>query len=174
MAVLTLLAIRYSRRWFDRVTWSSRADPGTRLLAGRVITVVVLGLGVFTILDTLGVPPTAVVTFVGAVGLALSLSTQEILKNFFSGVYLLFERPFRIGDEIVVKGERGRVEHVGVRTTTLRTDENVEVLIPNAVMFAEIVFNRSNYRPKPAEPAAEAQPGPRTTGADAPRPEQRP
>jgi small-conductance mechanosensitive channel len=50
----------------------------------------------------------------------------------------------------VVKDHRGWVEHIGIRTTKLRTEENVQVLIPNASLFTEIVFNRSEFRPKPA------------------------
>ena len=72
-------------------------------------------------------------------------------KNFCSGVYLLFERPFRIGDEITVKDFRGRVVEVGMRTTSLRTEDDLQVMIPNAVVLSEVVVNRSTY---PATAAA--------------------
>ncbi|MCC7105569.1 MAG: mechanosensitive ion channel [Chloroflexi bacterium] len=149
--VITMVIARYVRVWFDHATQRTRADASSRLLVGRLLSLGIITLGIFTVLESLGVPPAAVITFLGAIGLALSLSTQEILKNFFSGLYLLFERPFRIGDEIVVKDHRGRVEHIGIRTTKLRTEDNVQVLIPNASLFTEIVFNRSEFRPRPVE-----------------------
>jgi small-conductance mechanosensitive channel len=85
-------------------------------------------------------------------GTAFSLAVQDILKNFFSGVYLLLERPFRVGDTIRVKDQQGVVENIGVRTTMLRTAENVEVLVPNVMVFTEVVTNHSQALPPPPAP----------------------
>jgi small-conductance mechanosensitive channel len=147
--VLTLYLASRLRVWFERATMRTSADANTRLAVGRLIAIAVLTIGAVTVLDTFGVPLSAIVTFVGVVGLAISLALQDILKNFFAGLYLLFERPFRLGDVVVVKGQRGVVETIGIRTTTLRTDENVQVLIPNSTMFVEVVLNRTDYRPQP-------------------------
>ena len=155
VAITWLLAGR-ARHWFERFTAGTRADANTRLAVGRLLSVVVLAVGAATLLDTFGIPLSAVVTFVGVVGLAISLAMQDILKNFFAGLYLLFERPFRLGDVVAVKDQRGVVETIGIRTTTLRTDENVYVMIPNAMMFAEIVANRTYLQPKPDEDGASA------------------
>ncbi|MBV9581689.1 MAG: mechanosensitive ion channel [Chloroflexi bacterium] len=99
------------------------------------------------VLGILGVNPTGLVAVLGAVTLAFSLAVQDILKNFFSGVYLLLERPFRVGDTIRVKDQTGVVENIGVRTTQLRTVDNVQVLVPNATVFGEIVSNQTFVRP---------------------------
>jgi small-conductance mechanosensitive channel len=151
VVLITWFLASRARPWFERMTAGTRADANTRLAVGRLLSVIVLLVGAVTLLDTFGIPLSAVVTFVGVVGLAISLATQDILKNFFAGLYLLFERPFRLGDIVAVKDQRGVVETIGIRTTTLRTDENVYVMIPNAVMFAEIVSNRTYIQPKPAE-----------------------
>ena len=117
-------------------------------------------MGVATILDTVGVPLTTFVTVLGVAGLGISLAMQDILKSFVAGTYLLFERPFRIGDEISVKDQRGTVEDIGIRTTRLRNKDNVQIIIPNMVVFAEVVANRTNEvkpEPKPEpEPMATA------------------
>jgi hypothetical protein len=122
-----------------------------------VISIVIVGVGVATVLDTIGVPLTTFVTVLGVAGLGISLAMQDILKSFVAGTYLLFERPFRIGDEISVKDQRGVVEGIGVRTTLLRNADNVQIIIPNAVVFAEMVANRTNER-KLDPVAAEAAP----------------
>ena len=153
--LLTLFIARRIRRWFERATSRTRADANTRLAVGRLLSVLVLVVGAVTVLDTFGIPLSAVVTFVGVVGLAISLAMQDILKNFFAGLYLLFERPFRLGDVVAVKDQRGVVETIGIRTTTLRTEDNVQVLIPNMTMFAEIVSNRTHVIQRPPEPAVE-------------------
>lgn len=149
--VVTLYLASRIRHWFERMTARTTADANTRLAVGRLLSILILVIGAATILDTFGIPLSAIVTFVGVVGLAVSLSLQDILKNFFAGLYLLFERPFRLGDIVAVKDQRGTVETIGIRTTTLRTDENVLVMIPNSVMFVEIVSNRTSFTPKPPE-----------------------
>jgi len=155
LAIGTWFAARLARSSFNYA--ARRVDAHAQLLIGRVISIVVIGLGVATILDTLGVPLTTFVTVLGVAGLGISLAMQDVLKSFVAGTFLLFERPFRIGDEITVKAERGVVEDIGIRTTRLRNAENVQIIIPNAVVFAEVVANRTNeIKPKPAETPVEA------------------
>jgi len=154
--VLALVSWRLAtaaRHWFDRMSARSRADVNLRVLLSRFFYLALLTYGLFWALEVLGVSPAAIVTSLGVLGLAVGLAIQDILKNFFAGVYLLFERPFRIGDEISLRDHRGHVVDVGMRITTLRTEENVQVLIPNAIVLAEIVINRSTYQaPTPESP----------------------
>lgn len=144
--IVMLIALRLAANWIGRAMRRARVDTGTQILVQRGIGAVIVVAGILVVLATLGAPPASLVTIVGAVGLAFSLAIQDILKNFFSGVYLLLERPFRVGDTIRVKDQEGSVENIGVRTTVLRTAENVQILVPNAVIFAEIVTNRSQMR----------------------------
>ncbi len=103
--------------------------------------------------------PAALVAGIGVLGLAASLALQDILKSFCAGVYLLFERPFHLGDEIKIKDFRGRVVDIGIRTTVLHTADNMEVVVPNSVVLADVVVNRVRYRtpvvePPPPDPTA--------------------
>ena len=161
LAIGTWIAARLARSSFNFA--SRRADAHARLLIGRIVNIIIIGIGVATILDTIGVPLTTFVTVLGVAGLGISLAMQDVLKSFVAGTFLLFERPFRIGDEITVKAERGVVEHIGIRTTRLRNPDNVQIIIPNAVVFAEVVLNRTNeVKPEPVEPPDE----PSTDAAD--------
>lgn len=101
--------------------------------------------GVF-VLRSLGADSTSLVTSIGLVTAAVSLSLQDVLKNFVSGLYLLAEQPFLPGDRIRVSGESGIVERVDIRTTQLRNDRAEHVLVPNSRVFSEVVGNRSTYR----------------------------
>jgi small-conductance mechanosensitive channel len=169
----TWIAARLVRKSFDLA--ARRADAHARLLVGRIINITVIGLGVATILDTVGVPLTTFVTVLGVAGLGISLAMQDVLKSFVAGTFLLFERPFRIGDEISLKDQRGIVENIGIRTTRLRTENNVQVIIPNGVVFAEVVANRTNeIKPPPPDSEQDAatadasdHEGPATPGAPA-------
>lgn len=147
IAVITWQAAKWGRASFDRAALRTRADPNARLLAGRLIYGVVWVLGLVWLLSLVGVDQAGILATFGALGLALGLAVQDILKSFFAGLYLLFERPFVLGEEIQVRDFVGRVEEVGIRATTIRTEDNVLVVVPNAIIFADVVSNRSSRVP---------------------------
>lgn len=155
VAVLTWYLARAARTAFEHATLKTGADANLRLLTGRLVYLAIMTVGTVTVLDNFGVPLSTVVTVVGVVGLGISLALQDILKNFFAGTYLLFERPFRLGDVISVKEYRGTVETIGIRTTTLRTPEHVHILIPNAMVFSEVVVDRTHERPVVPKPSVD-------------------
>lgn len=148
-----LLIARFARGATLRTLGRTRADPSTRLLIGRVVFVAILMIGGLTALGLVGVPWTTVVALTSVLGLAVSLALQDVLKNFVAGVYLLVERPFRIGESIKVREYVGAVETIDVRTTVLRTPDGDTVMVPNAILFAEIILNRG--LPAPVAPAAD-------------------
>ena len=153
--VVSLIGMRLALNWSGGAMRRARVDPGTQILVKRALVVTWLVITAVFVLGILGVNPTGLLAVAGAVGLAFSLAIQDILKNFFSGVYLLLERPFRVGDTIRVKDQEGVVENIGVRTTWLRTAENVQVLVPNALVFAEVVSNHTHARAKPSVAATD-------------------
>jgi small-conductance mechanosensitive channel len=141
VGLLTWLGAHWARRAFERAVTRTAADANVQLLAARLIYAAILVLGLVWVLGFLGMDQASILATFGAIGLALSLAVQDILKSFFAGLYLLFERPFLIGDEVQVKEHVGRVEQVGFRATSIRTSDNVLVLVPNAIVFAEVVRN---------------------------------
>jgi small-conductance mechanosensitive channel len=157
VVLATWIASRVARSSFAYATRRTGADASVRLLVGRIVSLIIVGIGVATFLDTVGVPLTTFVTVLGVAGLGISLAMQDILKSFVAGTYLLFERPFRIGDEISIKDQRGIVETIGIRTTMLRNADNVQIIIPNAVVFAELISNRTNERKPEPPPASESE-----------------
>jgi small-conductance mechanosensitive channel len=147
VVVAAIIGLRLARSWTRSAMQRARVDTGTHILVQRGLIITFVGITILVVLGILGVNSVSLVTVAGAVGLAFSLAIQDILKNFFAGVYLLLERPFRVGDTIQVKEQLGVVENIGVRTTTLRTTDNVQVLVPNTVVFAEVVSNHTYQRP---------------------------
>ncbi|HEV7666039.1 MAG TPA: mechanosensitive ion channel domain-containing protein [Chloroflexota bacterium] len=153
----SFIGLRLALNWTGSAMRRQRVDSETQILVKRGLAVIFVIVTILLVLSVLGVSAAGLVTIFGAVGLAFSLAIQDILKNFFSGVYLLLERPFRVGDTIRVKEQQGVVENIGVRTTQLRTRENVQVLVPNAMVFAEVVTNHTREQPSPTpKPVAEA------------------
>ena len=151
VVIVAMVAHRLVLNWTASAMRRARVDTSTQILLKRALSVAFFAVTVVVVLGMLGFNSAGLITLVGAVGLAFSLAIQDILKNFFSGVYLLLERPFRVGDTIRVKDQQGVVENIGVRTTELRTPENIQVLVPNAVVFAEVVTNHTHAIPVPSE-----------------------
>jgi MscS family membrane protein len=113
------------------------------LLKNLAIVFLVLA-GAYSILIAWDINVTGLVASAGIVGLALSFAAQDTLSHLFAGVAILADRPYRIGDFIVLDtGERGKVTHIGLRSTRLMTRDDVEVSIPNGVMGSAKIVNES-------------------------------
>lgn len=145
IGTITFYVARQVKGWAARLLGRSRIAPNVIALSGNGIFVLVLLLGFSWLLAVLGASWTAVLASLSVATVAISLSLQDILRNFVAGVYLLLEQPFKIGDQLVVRGVTGKVEGIDIRTTILRTEEGLQVLIPNNVIFTEVLTNLSAY-----------------------------
>jgi small conductance mechanosensitive channel len=94
-------------------------------------------------LSQLGVDTTSLVALLGAAGLAIGLSLQGSLQNFAAGVMLIVFRPFKTDDFVEVGGTTGIVEEIGIFTTTMRTTDNKEVIVPNGAIYSSTITNYS-------------------------------
>ena len=92
-------------------------------------------------LDIVNVPLTVFAFLGGAVAIGVGFGSQNLINNFISGLILLVERPIRIGDLVNVDGIDANVEHVGARSTRVRTGSNLEILIPNSKFLENNVTN---------------------------------
>ncbi|MCA9264426.1 MAG: mechanosensitive ion channel [Planctomycetales bacterium] len=100
----------------------------------------VLLFGFFT-LELLSIPITVLTFFGGAAAIAIGFGSQNLLNNFISGLIILGEQPIRVGDLIEVDGLHGTVEHIGGRSTRVRTGTNREIIIPNSKFLENNVTN---------------------------------
>jgi len=141
MVVLASFVRRTARGQLKRV----QVDPQVNLLVSRIVYLATVLLGVL-LFFTVWLKNTALVFGgFGFFALAISLAFQDILKNFIAGIFLLLERPFRLGDEITVDNHTGVVENIEMRTTTLRTTEGEQVLVPNSLVYTGTIINRTRY-----------------------------
>ena len=108
-----------------------------------ILRAVLLLLVVIASLNQLGVDTTSLIALIGAAGLAVGLALQGSLQNLASGVMLVVFRPFDSGDLIEAAGVTGKVETIGIFTTTLRTGDNREIIIPNGEIFSGTITNLS-------------------------------
>jgi small-conductance mechanosensitive channel len=140
-----LFASRWLRRRLNRTLRKRNVNPNVVNLLNIFSKVIVYTFVFIVLLRLFGVSSSSLVTVVGLVSAAITLSLQDVLKNFVSGVYLLMEQPFRVGDRIEVTAQKGVVEKVDIRTTVLRNEHDEHVLVPNYKVFSEIVLNRFTH-----------------------------
>jgi len=141
----SLLVARVMRGLARRQFRRTRVDLQVSVLATRLITVAVILIGIIFAFTVWFGNPALVFGGFGVFALAFGLAFQDILKNFIAGIFLLLERPFRIGDEITADNRTGVVENVEMRTTTLRTEDGEEVLIPNSLVYTSTIVNRTRF-----------------------------
>ena len=143
--VVAILLARVLRSLVRRALRRARVDQQVILLVTRLVFLGTILIGIVGFFARWIGSPAYVFGSFGILALAFSLAFQDILKNFIAGVFLLLERPFKLGDEITVDGHTGTVDNVEIRTTTLRTEDGEEVLIPNSLVYTETIVNRSRY-----------------------------
>jgi len=120
------------------------AQKDTVPLMRNLALVFLMLAGAYSIMIAWEIDVTGLLASAGIVGLALSFSAQDTLSHLFAGVAILADRPYRIGDVIVLDtGERGEVTFIGLRSTRLMTRDDVEISIPNGVMGSAKIINES-------------------------------
>ena len=168
VVVVALLLARVLRRATMRMLARSRAQANVTILLGNLAQVLVIVVGIMGVLaiytrDAFG----WILTSFSVIGLVVGLSLQDILKNFFAGVWVLVERPFRIGDTISVLGETGVVGEIAFRTTMLKTADGREAIIPNATFMTSPVVNLTRYPVRRGAAWLIVDDGEKPIGADA-------
>ncbi|MBI5569387.1 MAG: mechanosensitive ion channel family protein [Desulfomonile tiedjei] len=113
-------------------------------LGFQIVTVIIIGVTAIFLGARLGLPTYSLVTGLGIGGLAVALAGREALSNVIGTVMIILDRTFKLGDYIVLdSGERGVVAEVGIRSTRIRTRDDILISIPNAVIANAKMINES-------------------------------
>ena len=146
--MLVLLIFWLLAKIIKSIFWSftkhARLDNRLRLLFSRLIVVFIVTLGIFTSLTVVieNFKFSDLIATLGFTSFIIGFATKDILNNLLSGVLILWQQPFKIGDYIFLKDNQGEVEFIGVRATNLRKDDGELVLIPNGDMYSSALTIR--------------------------------
>ncbi len=138
---LTIQLQKYVGYFFGETDdeFSVEADrKGSWMVAIRLA---ILGVGLFLATLASGLPVDKIAIVLGALGVGIGLGLQNIINNLVSGVILIFERPFQVGDYIEVKGQTGRVKDIGIRASKLISQAGSEIILPNGDLLSNHVIN---------------------------------
>jgi small-conductance mechanosensitive channel len=138
---LTAISKIMQRVLLGRVFNRLHIAEAQKFALGRFATYLVFFGGLFIGLQSLGVNLSSLLVFGGAVGVGVGLGLQNVVSNFVAGLILLVEQPIRIGDRIVTGDTMGDVIRIAARSTWIRTNENIVVIIPNNDFINNPVIN---------------------------------
>ncbi len=143
--VLLIVGFRFSRKmsvWmgkklFPRLGFTSGVSAGLQTISFYLLVLLVTLL----VLYIVNVPLTLFTVLGGALAIGVGFGSQNIVRNFISGLILLAERPIKIGDTVEIDGSSGIIENVGARSTRIRTFNNSYVILPNSDLLEKKVLN---------------------------------
>lgn len=137
------LTVKLLLRLFDKLLSRSKLDRSMFGVLRSVMTILLYALVLLIALSSLGVDVTSLVALLSVLSLAISLSVQSALANFFGSVTILATHPYRVGDYIEIGTDGGTVEEIGMSYTSLLTADGKRIYIPNSDAAAARVCNYS-------------------------------
>lgn len=145
LLILTVFVIiaKILERGVQNALKKKAIDPGVKASVGRFTKYVIIMVGVFVAVDTIGISLTSIAALGAVLMVGIGFGLQNIAQNFISGIIILLERPIKKGDVVVVGGVSGRVRDIRVRSTVIETRDDVAIIVPNSQFIAEQVINDS-------------------------------
>ena len=146
--VWTIALIRFSKILLKQLAWLSHKgrfiQPQTLPLFDNLVRVLIIGLAIYITFRIWGIDMTAWLASAGIVGIAVGFAAKDTLANLFSGVFILADTPYKIGDYVVLdSGRRGKVTHIGIRSTRFLTRDDVEITVPNSIIGNSKIINQT-------------------------------
>ena len=140
--VITFVLARLVRLFLDLEIFPRlRLPRGIPSAISMVIGYTIIGFGFFLAISTAGVDLERFGLLAGAMGVGLGFGLRNIIENYFSGLILVFTRPIQVGDTIEIDDVMGNVKQIGIRSSTIMTFDDCEVIVPNSDIISNRVSN---------------------------------
>ena len=131
------------------VRTATRFDDEFAPLIGRIVKALIFFIAAIVILDYFGINVNSLVVSLGVGSLAIALAAKDTLANMIAGVVIMVDRPFRIGDRVLLSsGEKGDIYDIGLRSTKILTFDNTLIVVPNALIVNEKLMNLTYPDPR--------------------------
>jgi MscS family membrane protein len=134
--------------------YDKRLESGGRLsdaipFVENLIVIVIAAITGMVALDVWGVNITPFLASAGVAGIAVAFAAKDTVSNLFGGVSVFFDKPYKVGDYVIIREQyRGEVTEIGMRSTRIRTRDNVLISVPNSVMVTDAVINETGFDPR--------------------------
>ena len=142
--LLHYLSNRFRNFLVNKVLVKASFELGARNSIGMIARFILVFIGSIVIIQGAGIDLSSLSLLAGALGVGIGFGLQNITDNFISGIIILFEKPIKVGDRIVVGDTEGNVINISVRATTILTNENISIIVPNSEFISSRVINWSH------------------------------
>jgi small-conductance mechanosensitive channel len=136
-----LISWAFRKLFVDQVLSKRHVDTGLRISIAGLIHYVLVTVGFLLALLALGFDLTSLTIIVSSLGIGIGFGLRSIVNDFISGLILLFERPVKVGDYIDIGGGWAVVKRIGIRSTTVQTFDQADVIVPNGDLITKQVTN---------------------------------
>jgi small-conductance mechanosensitive channel len=142
LLIIIILIARFIRRFVRyQILARTSLDIGQQFALERGTGYLVFVIGLMVVLQSVGVNLNSLIVLGGAIGIGIGLGLQTIANNFTAGIILLIERSIKVGDRVEVGSLNGDVIQIGARATWVRTNDNIDVIVPNSEFTQKPVTN---------------------------------
>ena len=131
-------------RILSKVLSKFQIDEGLQFSLTRIIHYIIVLSGIVVAFQFIGINLTGLAVVLGFLSVGIGFGLQNITSNFISGLIILFERPIKVGDRITVGETEGDVENIHIRSTTIRSLNNISIIVPNSEFISSPVINWSH------------------------------
>ncbi|WP_372633499.1 mechanosensitive ion channel family protein [Fodinibius sp.] len=132
-----------NRRVFKRI----KIDAGTSYTLSRITQYAIITIGILVSFNFVGINLSSLTVIFGLLSVGIGFGLQNVTANFISGLIILFERPISVGDRVVVSDIEGDVTEINIRSTMVRTVNNIFIIVPNSEFVSKDVINYSHGDP---------------------------
>lgn len=135
--------------WINNIvdSWIKQAremDANLKQLLSRITKVLLILIGIYILLPTLGINLTALSVFGGAIGVGLAFGLQKIASNFLSGFIILLDKSVKIGDRIIINDITGTITQITTRYAVMQAFDGSEIIIPNERFITDTIVNQTH------------------------------
>lgn len=124
-----------------------KVDEGTTYTLSRITQYIIITIGALISFQFVGIDLSGLAVIFGLLSVGIGVGLQNVTSNFISGLIILFERPIKVGDRVTVSNIEGDVTEINIRSTKVRTVNNISIIVPNSEFVSKDVINYSHGDP---------------------------
>ena len=144
LLVIIILSRLIARKLVERILIRLQIEEGTRYTFRRIVELTFILIGAIIAFQSIGINLSGLAVIFGLLSVGIGFGLQNITSNFVAGLILLFERPIKVGDRVTVGGVEGDVMDINIRSTTVRSLNNIDIIVPNSEFVSAQVVNWSH------------------------------
>ncbi|HUT69272.1 MAG TPA: mechanosensitive ion channel domain-containing protein [Desulfatiglandales bacterium] len=144
LLVIVIFSRLFARKLVERILVRLQIDEGTRYTFRRIIEYTFILIGAIIAFQSIGINLSGLAVIFGLLSVGIGFGLQNITSNFVAGLILLFERPIKVGDRVTVGDIEGDVVEINIRSTTVRSLNNIDIIVPNSEFVSSQVINWSH------------------------------